>query len=731
MGAVTSLGYDSGGRLIGYTDPQGNVTQFEFNGLNKITKVTDPQGFFLTYTYDASGNVRERVDANGKRTFYEYNDRGQVTKTTDALNNITQFNYGSGCPSCGPGVDKLTSLIDAKGQTTKFEYNLAGWLVKETSPLGFSKSYTYDPSGNRISRADENGSVTQYSYDNLNELTSIRYSNGDTTTFAYDARGNMPSAANQNIGYTYSFDLNNRITSVFDSTGKTIFYQYDALGNRTQITTPDGRTVIYRYDGANRLTQILSQAGAFAFSHDLSGRRTGLSYPNGVTTAYAYNPSGYLTSLTTRNTQQTIINSFSYAHDAMGNRASMTDILGSHDYTYDDLYQLIQATHPNLPSQQFKYDALGNRLNRVVDADNRLLEDRSYTYRYDSNGNLIERVRKTTGVMTSYSFDDENRLIRIESPEKVVGIKYDPFGRRIEKNVNGRITRYVYDGANMVLEYGPNDRIKSRYIHSLMVDEPLALERGREVYYYHADGLGSVRELTDDTGSIAKSYQYKSFGRIHSQTGTLHQPFTFTGREYDSEIGLYYYRSRYYNPRTGRFLTKDPIGFAGGDVNLYRYTRNNPINWVDPTGMFFFLYHGGISLAAGLAEGRGWESFRFAWDSMWRDWGTQGPTFEDANIHAMVGWDPELERWQRPYEAIMNAMQIVADEKACGRHGNAMHTLQDLQAFWHAGQKWDGNNPFKNWDALGHWFMDVVPSPDALWNAFKISRKYLRQQAIK
>jgi hypothetical protein len=99
----------------------------------------------------------------------------------------------------------------------------------------------------------------------------------------------------------------------------------------------------------------------------------------------------------------------------------------------------------------------------------------------------------------------------------------------------------------------------------------------------------------------------------------------------------------------------------------------------------------------------------------------------DTNIHGMVGWDPELGRSQFPHEAIMNAMQIVADEAKCGRHGNAMHTLQDLQFFWHAGQGWEGNNPLKNPFAIPHWILDVVPVR-GLWDAFQASRQYLRQQ---
>jgi RHS repeat-associated protein len=122
-------------------------------------------------------------------------------------------------------------------------------------------------------------------------------------------------------------------------------------------------------------------------------------------------------------------------------------------------------------------------------------------------------------------------------------------------------------------------------ISSLAIDDPLSVEQGSNIYYYHKDGLGSVTELTDANGNVVKTYDYKGFGEIHTQTGTVVQPFAFTSREYDSESGLYFYRGRYYDPKAGRFINRDPIGFAGGDVNLFRYVQNNPINFVDPEGL--------------------------------------------------------------------------------------------------------------------------------------------------
>jgi len=132
-----------------------------------------------------------------------------------------------------------------------------------------------------------------------------------------------------------------------------------------------------------------------------------------------------------------------------------------------------------------------------------------------------------------------------------------------------------------VAEYDGSWEEKARYIHTLTLDDPLALTRGADSYFYHKDGLGSVANLTDASGNIKKGYTYRSFGEIHRETGSLVQPFTFTGREYDLESGLYYYRARYYDPKAARFLTQDPIGFAGGDVNLYRYVHNNPVSFRD------------------------------------------------------------------------------------------------------------------------------------------------------
>ncbi|MBN2439237.1 MAG: hypothetical protein JXL20_11640, partial [Deltaproteobacteria bacterium] len=139
--------------------------------------------------------------------------------------------------------------------------------------------------------------------------------------------------------------------------------------------------------------------------------------------------------------------------------------------------------------------------------------------------------------------------------------------------------------------------VTARYIHGPGIDEPLAMEKNSQMYYYHADSLGSIIALTDSTGNIMQSYRYDAFGNIMNGAPTITQPYTYTAREYDPETGLLYYRARYYDPKAGRFITRDPIGFAGG-INFYVYVANNPLNLIDPSG---------------LACGSGWKQVPDIW----------------------------------------------------------------------------------------------------------------------
>ena len=212
-----------------------------------------------------------------------------------------------------------------------------------------------------------------------------------------------------------------------------------------------------------------------------------------------------------------------------------------------------------------------------------MLSREGVPYTYDNNGNLLS---KTDGSgTTSYAWDFENRPTSVTLPGGgVVSFKYDPFGRRIYKSSPAGTTVYVYDGQNIIEELNGTGSVQERYTYGPGIDEPLVGQRQPKIFFYEADGLGSLTSLTDPTGAVAATYTYDSFGFLTNSTGSATNWFRYTARQFDSDTALYYYRARYYDPTIGRFISEDPIRFKGG-FNFYGYTSNNPIGRRDPSGL--------------------------------------------------------------------------------------------------------------------------------------------------
>lgn len=200
------------------------------------------------------------------------------------------------------------------------------------------------------------------------------------------------------------------------------------------------------------------------------------------------------------------------------------------------------------------------------------------TYDYDANGNLIE---KDDGTDTwTYEWDAENLLTRVlKNAAAVATFEYDPLGRRVQKVAGGTTTTFTYDGEDTIREL--KGAVGTVHLHGPWTDEALAKETSGSTSYYHAEVLGSIVKLSNSSGGIIHEYRYDAFGRI--ELGGSQGGYSFTGREYDGETNLFYYRARYYDAESARFLSEDPIESVT-EGNEYRYVRNNPVNLVDPAG---------------------------------------------------------------------------------------------------------------------------------------------------
>ena len=276
-------------------------------------------------------------------------------------------------------------------------------------------------------------------------------------------------------------------------------------------------------------------------------------------------------------------------YDKVGNRISKTMTTGAENYGYDKTYRLTEVKKDAAVVENYSYDKVGNRVVSKEHNDwtynnlNQLTAYNGFTFTYDNNGNTLT---KTGGAATTnYSWDYENHLVGVTSGAMTASYAYDLFGKRINKITNGINTNYVYDNEDIIGEYDSAGNLIAKYIYGATRDEPIMrIDKNSNRYFYCFDGLGSVSNVLDNAGQILKTYRYDLFGKSPDLNDNAGGLYGYTARQFDSETGLYYYRNRYYDSVVGRFLSPDPIA---DDVLLspYVYCRNNPANWVDPSGL--------------------------------------------------------------------------------------------------------------------------------------------------
>lgn len=610
-GAVRTFEYNRFGQETKSVDETGAETVCEYDHLGRKISETDHEGNKYISTYNAHLLV-SKTDPLNRTTTFEYDGADNLIKQTDALGGVTQFTYDAN--------GSRTSVTDPVNNKTEFVYDELNRLVKRIDPLGNITTYAYDTVGNRTEQVDRNGRKIIFGYDQLNRLTREDWYSGDSVIrsieMTYDNAGNRLSASDADSSYAFSYDNLNRVEEV-DNQGTTgmpriiLGYQYDNNGNLISTEDNLGTRVASAYNSRNFQTRRTWSGSGINparvdYTYNRRGDRTRVDKYrdlNGNLSAgfstFGVNPIGLVSNITHFNSTASSIVEYAYGYDAARQLINESHHGQTSSYAYDQTGQLIGANHSAFDDETYRYDANGNRTSShrhgsgyVTGHNNQLLSDGEFDYIYDNEGNLVLKTARGTGNITSYTYDHRNRLTNVV--EKTSGgtiitqveFGYDVLSRRIKKSVDGDTVYTAYNFENAWADFDASSRVLANYFFGDRIDENIARYRpGEGLSWYQTDKLGTIRDLSGSSGDVISHVDYDSFGNVLGVAdSTVIDRYRFTGREFDREIGLYYYRARAYNSVVGRFMSLDPIGFNGVDFNLYRYINNAPLGTTDPTG---------------------------------------------------------------------------------------------------------------------------------------------------
>ncbi|WP_016705038.1 RHS repeat-associated core domain-containing protein [Pseudomonas chlororaphis] len=636
-GNETHYRYDRQGRLLEITHPDGSRHQLGWNGLGQLLEERLPDGGQRKYRYDALGRQITRQDESGAITQYQwdaanrlaqiilpggatrafsYNAYGKVTAERDELGRITRYEYADNLHLVSRRINPdgsqlryrydnarllLTDIENERGEQYHLDYYPNGLIQQETGFDGRSTAYAYDLNGNLLKKTEfgDDGSelVTEYQRDAAGRLLVKTLADGEEIHYSYDALGRLVNVDDGHWPLAYEYDLQDRLITEHQGWG-TLRYEYDKLGLLSHCRLPDGSKLDYRHAPGGQLSSI-DLNGSRLTSHQFSAGREQQRQQGLLLSQYQYDEQGRLQAHSVSQQQHGQHHNLyrrAYAYDANGNLAGIDDSRkGNLRYHYDPLDRLINVR--GATPESFAHDPAGNLLgqgdqpaaNLANVKGNRLLMQGDRHYDYDAFGNL-SRERRGAGqkLVTEYQYDCQHRLIGVSLPGgSTATYKYDAFGRRIAKTVDGRTTEFLWQGERLIAESAEN-RYRT-YLYEPGTFRPLAMLDGEgpaqaTPFYYQLDHLGTPQELTAYSGEIMWSAKYRAYGNLAAlDVCEIDNPLRFQGQYFDAETGLHYNRHRYYNPNSGRFLTPDPIKLAGG-VNNYQYVPN-PTGWVDPLGL--------------------------------------------------------------------------------------------------------------------------------------------------
>jgi RHS repeat-associated protein len=603
-------GYGTGGTVTA-TDADGGTTTYYFDNRGLIRKLVDPLGATTLYSYDATGNLTRMTNPAGQIYSYVHDSQGNLIQSTDPLGNITNFTYGP--------LATLTSATDPNANITRYQYDVNGDLVSTVFADGTIEKNAFNPIGELLQSTDGDGHVVNYSYNAAGQLLSKTYPGGSMTAYTYDSEGNLTSVSDSTGTTTLTYDSANRLIEVLYPDGMYLKYSYNSAGQRIRMVDQTGYTVNYSYNALGQLTGLTDASGnsIVAYTYDAAGRLSKQVKGNATFTQYTYDSAGHILSVINYAPAGAVNSSFVYTYNNLGLCMTETTSDGTWAYTYDATGQLTHAVFtPNssdpdrLTGQdlQYVYDAAGNRTTTVINGvtTTYTVNDRNeYTqvgatsYTYDANGNMISQTNSTG--TTAYTYNVNNQLTGIAGPNGGSSFQYDPFGNPYTVTQNGQVTQYLLDvkGGNVIGQFGDTGNVVAQYTYGLGVVSQL--NSNNMPSYYDFDALGSTAGLTDASGSYVDSYGYLPFGASSAAKGTMSNPFQFVGEwgaiTYGSGFDLM--KRRVLDTSIGEFTSPDPLGL--GQPTLYGYVNNNPIQAIDPTGLFAVTIGAGVHVGVGIS----------------------------------------------------------------------------------------------------------------------------------
>jgi RHS repeat-associated protein len=619
-------------------DSLGNEV-FESDALN-------PQTGLMTSLdpWHEHGGLSGSVNAHGNTVISTCDDAGRLLSS---VRHMRQGGVGGGGVDGSQCTDgkitiaqtydrdgRVTNQTDDNSNTTHTDYDVLNrpHHVQQQDSTGQTFLYNQDSLVGTLTDADGT-QVTNY-YDNGHRLTSRAIAmsppvSGTTAeVYTYDGTGRMTSATNQVNGSTIA-----AVTRGYDSlsrvvketiNGKATISLYDGVGNLVDCTYPGLRHILRLYDRRDRLQFVKEGLSVLAqYQYAGRGRVYTRDYLNGTRLVPSYDEVRRING--TDHTQITTgvhIDRRSFAWDRASNKIGRTNLLTtlSHTYTYDSQYRMVQSvrSQPAPLTVTYSLDGVHNRGavtggssagTYIMSAPAGDFSVNQYTSTpwdnrtYDNNGNLTQFLKTSLGTKSaSLILDYRNEMIQYNDLITLYShsYAYDALGRRISKTVRDaagpHVTNFYYIGWQVIEEQDNVGTSQATYVYGNGIDEVLSMRRGGQSYYYHADDEGNVMKITGSTAGVQETNDYGDYGELldggtlaPKSGSTIGNPYFFAGARLDSETGLYYMRARYFEPRAGRFITRDPLGVWGDGSNIGNglvYAENNPWTILDPLGLY-------------------------------------------------------------------------------------------------------------------------------------------------